>query len=458
MIIRNEELLVKNSKISSMQKGRFLALKSLESALDSVEPKKLLKSKIRVLGSNLLVDSFCFDLEKFKHIYVVGGGKAGEMMVEGLEEVLGTRLTSGVVNVPTRKSKLRSGVVELNEASHPIPNEAGVEGTERMMAIAELAEEDDLLICLISGGGSSLMPLPREGLSLAEKQVTTSALLKSGATISEINAVRKHLSAFKGGGLAKKAYPATVLNLVLSDVVGDPLDAIASGPTVPDLSTYKDAVTVLKNYNLWEKAPLTVRKILTEGVQGHLGETPKPENSVFSKVNSVVIGNNRTAGLAAFEYLKSKGLKALFLSASLEGEAKHVGTFLSSMAREITVSGNPVGMPSAIVIGGETTVTVRGKGIGGRNQELALSAAIGISNVEGCVIASMSTDGTDGPTDAAGAIVDHFSAERASEAGLSPHDYLNNNDAYTFFSKIGDLIFTGPTGTNVNDLSVIVLM
>jgi hydroxypyruvate reductase len=455
--IKNRILLIEKGEIPLLREARALALHSLECALNAAEPKQLLVSKLKLQDSRLLVDGCCFDLQKFRNIYVVGGGKAGGAMAQALEGVLGKYVTSGVISVPYGLGR-SSGIIELQEASHPVPDEAGVEGTRRMLAIAEKAEEDDLLICLISGGGSSLMALPREGISLKDKQELTKTLLKSGAAISEINAVRKHLSAFKGGWLAKKASPATILNLILSDVVGDQLDSIASGPTVPDLSTFKDAVNVLEKYGLWTNAPSDVRKVLTEGIRGQIEETPKPGDVVFRKVCTGVIGNNRTASLAALDYLKSNGLNALLLSASLEGEAKYLGSILASMAREIWVSGNPVRRPSAIVAGGEATVAVKGEGVGGRNQELALSAATKISGVKGCVVASLSTDGVDGPNDAAGAIVDYCTLQRAKELELVPEEFLERNDSYRFFSKLGDLIFTGPTNTNVNDVSVIVVL
>lgn len=455
--IKNRTLLIEKGEIPLLREARALALHSLECALNAAEPKQLLVSKLKLQDSRLLVDGCCFDLQKFRNIYVVGGGKAGGSMAQALEGVLGKYITSGIINVPYGLGR-SSGIVELHETSHPVPDEAGVEGTRRMMAIAEKAEEDDLLICLISGGGSSLMPLPSEGLSLNDKQELTKTLLKSGAAISEINAVRKHLSAFKGGWLARKAFPATILNLILSDVVGDPLDSIASGPTVPDLSTFKDAINVIKKHGLWADAPSDVRKVLTEGTRGQIEETPKPGDEAFRKVCSIVIGNNRTASLAALDYLKSKGLNALLLSTSLEGEAKYLGPILASVAREIGVSGNPVRKPSGIVAGGETTVAVKGRGVGGRNQELALSAATKISGIKGCVVASMSTDGVDGPNDAAGAIVDCCTLQRAKELGLAPEKFLERNDSYRFFSKLGDLIFTGPTTTNVNDVSVIVVL
>jgi glycerate 2-kinase len=312
------------------------------------------------------------------------------------------------------------------------------------------------VICLISGGGSSMMPLPRDGISVSDKRQITDLLLKSGATITEINTVRKHISEFKGGWLAKKAYPATVLNLIMSDVIGDPLDFIASGPTVPDSTTFSDAILVLRKYSLWNKAPASIAKVLSDGERGIIPETPKANDESFKKVHNVVIGNNRLASQAARTALKSAGLNALLLTSMLEGEARHVGTVLSSIAHELTISNNPVQKPAAILAGGETTVTVTGTGKGGRNQELALGAAVKLDGLDGVVVVSLTTDGVDGPTDAAGAIVDGKTLSRAKKMSLSPQKFLADNDSYSFFSKLGDLIFTGPTGTNVNDISVII--
>jgi len=286
----------------------------------------------------------------------------------------------------------------------------------------------------------------------------TQALLKSGATINEVNTVRKHISDFKGGWLAKKAYPATVLNLILSDVVGDPLEFIASGPTVPDSTTFDDAINILKKYNLWTQAPESIRKLLSEGKKGLVPETPKAKDRAFRKVYNVVIGNNRYSSLAACERLKTDGLNTLLLTATLEGEARHIGTMLAAIVAEVCVSAHPVSKPAGIVAGGETTVTVTGKGLGGRNQELALAAALRLKGVEGIALASLSTDGVDGPTDAAGAVVDGRTIIRAQKKGLAPEKFLLENDSYRFFQKLGDLIFTGPTGTNVNDVSVMVAL
>jgi glycerate 2-kinase len=452
--IRNRAQLIENGETPRIRKSRALTLQCFERAVDAAEPNQLIKDKVKVENNQLQVEGFRFDLRKFKHVYVVGGGKAGGKMAQAMEEILGKHVTGGVVNVPYG-TKQRTRVIELNEASHPVPDEAGVKGAFRIMALAEQAEEDDLVICLISGGGSSLMSLPREGISLKDKQSLTDMLLKSGAVIIEVNAIRKHLSAFKGGWLAKKAYPATVLNLVLSDVMGDPLDSIASGPTIPDTSTFSDARKVLEKYELWLKAPVSIRTILSEGARGLLQETPKAGDVVFEKVHTVVIGNNRTACLAAVDCLRSEGLSTLLLADRLKGEAREVGKALAKFSSRGFFCNVSTSIPLGVVAGGETTVNVTGKGLGGRNQELALSAALNLKESEECVIASFSTDGVDGPTDAAGAIVDGYTLKRAKQLGLDPEKYLENNDSYNFFLKLGDLIHTEATGTNVNDIAVI---
>lgn len=455
--IRNKAELTAHGETEVLRKARAIALDCLENALAAVDPRRLMFSALHVQGSCLQAGSFTFDFARFRHVYVVGGGKAGSSMVAALEEILGDRLTGGIVNVPHGSAK-GTRIVELHEASHPVPDHAGVEGAQRMVALAEQADAEDLVVCLLSGGGSSLMPLPREGVTLEDKQSITAALLRSGATINEINAVRKHLSSFKGGWLARKAYPATVLNIVLSDVMGDPLDVIASGPTVSDTSTFAEARQVLEKYGLWLNAPTSVRKLIEDGAAGISAETPKADDAAFEKVHSIVIGNNHIAAVAAQECLKTHGLTATLLASPLEGEARRVGKVLAMVAREAKASGCLCGKPVAIVGGGETTVTVTGHGLGGRNQELALSAAVEVAGVEGCVFASLSTDGVDGPTDAAGAIVDMYTVKRAHALKLKPERFLKENASYHFFQKMGDLIFTGQTGTNVNDISVIVLL
>jgi len=455
--INNKEQLIENGGTQLDQKARSLALKSLESALNAVDPKQIMRSKLSLKNSILKVNGYSFDLKRFQNIYVVGGGKASGSMAEALEQILGKLVTNGFVNVP-HGSKHRTEIIKLHEANHPIPDEAGVKGTHHMLKIAEKAKKDELIICLISGGGSSLMPLPRGEISIVDKRKITEDLLKCGATINEINTIRKHISDFKGGWLAKKAYPATILNLILSDVVGDPLDFIASGPTVPDSTTFSDAIKALRKHGLWSKAPPSIRKVLSDGERTLIPETPKADDEAFKNVYNVVVGNNNSASLAACEHLKSAGMNTLLLTSTMEGEARHVGVMLASIAHEVFMSGNPVQKPASIIAGGETTVTVTGKGLGGRNQEIPLAAASKLVNMDGVVVASLNTDGVDGPTDAAGAIADGKTLTRALKKELNPEEFLAENNSYDFFLKLGDLLFTGPTGTNVNDVSVIVVL
>lgn len=454
--IKNRNALLGNAKSKLDRKARSLALAALEAALKATDSKKIIKSKVTVKSNTLRIGQHKFDLEKFKHIYVVGGGKASGRMAEVLESILGNRISNGIVNVPYKSGRYRTHEIKLREAGHPIPDDAGMEGVKNMLELVSQAKKNDLVICLISGGGSSLMPLPRGNITLNDKQQVTGALLKSGATINEINTVRKHISSFKGGWLAEKAYPATIINLILSDVIGDPLDFIASGPTVPDSTTFSDAVEILRRYNLLNDMPQAVKTVLIKGQKGLIAETPKKRDKVFRKVCNIIVGNNRSATLAACNHLQKVGLRSLFLTSFLEGEARHVGTMLASIAEEIETSGNPLPKPCGIVAGGETTVTVVGDGKGGRNQEIALSAALKISGIDGVALASLSTDGIEGPTEAAGALVDGKTILRSHEQRINAINLLTNNDSFNFFLKLNDLIFTGLTGTNVNDISIIV--
>jgi glycerate 2-kinase len=348
-------------------------------------------------------------------------------------------------SAPTRE-------VQIREASHPVPDAAGVQATRAIVELLHDADKDDLVVCVISGGGSALLTLPAGGIPLEDLQQTTDALLRSGASINEINVVRKHLDTVKGGGLARLAAPAHVLTLVLSDVVGNPLDAIASGPTVPDTSTWADAAAVFDRFGLWAQVPATVAERLQAGLAGRLPETPKLGDSIFERTQSVVVGSNLVACEAAAAAAERLGLRAMVLTTFVEGEAREVGRVLAGVLREVDASAHPLARPCCIVAGGETTVTVRGQGLGGRNQELCLAAAYGLRGLKDVVLASIGTDGNDGPTDAAGAFVDGTTLDRAAAQGLDPAKFLSNNDSYPFFDCLGDLIRTGPTNTNVNDL------
>lgn len=340
------------------------------------------------------------------------------------------------------------------EAGHPIPDRNGLAASNRVLELLSQFNARDLLIVLVSGGASALLPAPAEPITLRDKQRTTNLLLKAGANIAELNAVRKHLSALKGGNLAARAYPATVVGLLLSDVIGDPLDTIGSGLTAPDPTTFADAVAVLDKYDLTQRIPAAVRDRLFQGAAGALPDTPKPGDPVFRLVHNVIVGSNRLALEAAAAKARSLGYHTLILSSVIQGEASEVAGVHAQILREVHLSSYPVRRPACILSGGETTVTVRGHGKGGRSQEFALAAAIAIAGLPASIVLSSGTDGTDGPTDAAGAIATGSTVERAAPLELDPAKHLATNDSYPFFDALGDLIRTGPTGTNVMDIHV----
>jgi hydroxypyruvate reductase len=315
----------------------------------------------------------------------------------------------------------------------------------------------ELLICLISGGGSALSPAPVHSITLAEKQEVTRLLLACGATIHEINALRKHISQIKGGQLARLVFPATLVTLVLSDVVGDSLDVIASGPTVPDTSTFADCLEILRKYRLLDVVPPAIRRHLEAGVSGAVSETPKPGDAIFARSQTVLIGRNLQALEAAARQATALGYRPLILSSAIEGETREVARVHAGIAKEVLASGHPIAAPACILSGGETTVTLHGQGKGGRNQEFALAIALDIRHVTGIAALSGGTDGTDGPTDAAGAVVDWTTCARAEQCDLHPRQALENNDAYPFFERLGDLLITGPTQTNVMDVRVMLI-
>jgi glycerate 2-kinase len=392
------------------------------------------------------------DFERFRSIHVVGAGKAGASMALGVERVLGRRITNALINVKYgHRAKLRH--IELHEAGHPLPDRHGAEGAARIAEIVGQAGEDSLVLCLISGGASALLPLPADPVTLEEKQAVTGLLLSCGANIHEINAVRKHLSSIKGGQLARLAEPATVETLVLSDVIGDDLDVIGSGPTAPDASTFAAAVAVLEKYQIFGRAPAAVRRRLEQGVGGEIADTPKAGDGVFRRVRHTVIGSNRLALDAAAHRARGLGYRAVILSSEIEGETREVARMHAAIAREVASRRRPVRPPACLITGGETTVTIRGDGLGGRNQEFVLAAAIDLAGVRDVVVFSAGTDGTDGPTDAAGAIADGDTCRRKPEA----HQYLSRNDSYRYFQSLDDLVVTGPTNTNVMDVRIVLI-
>jgi len=425
-----------------------------QAALAAVEPGAAVRRHVQLEGERLTVGGKAYDLTAIERIWLVGGGKAATAMLAALYGILGDRVAGGlaVTKYEHVDPRLDSGPVEMVEAGHPLPDAAGVRGTRRLADLLAGATSRDLVLAVISGGGSALLVLPAPGLSLADLQRTTDLLLRSGATIVEMNAVRKHLSQIKGGGLARLAAPAPVISLILSDVVGDPLDVIASGPTAPDPTTFADAWSVLERYHLLEQVPPAVKERLQAGLAGRVPDTPKPDAALFQRVQNVFVGSNRLAAEAAVTTAQKRGLNALLLSTFVEGEARQVARVAAALLKELVHYNRPVPRPACLLWGGETTVTVRGRGQGGRNQELALAAALALEGLAPVVLVALGTDGTDGPTDAAGAVATGETIARARALGLDPAAHLANNDAYPFFEALDDLIRTGPTGTNVNDL------
>lgn len=437
--------------------AKALARDLIQAALGAVEPGAAVRRLVRRQGDTLVVGERSYDLGQVENVYVVGAGKASGSMAVAIEEILGDRLTDGAVDVKYGSVE-KASRVRVIQAGHPMPDDKSVEGARQILELCERAGPRDLVICLISGGGSALMVAPVDGVSLADKRRLTDALLRSGANINEINAVRKHLSRVKGGGLVRAAQPAEVVTLAMSDVVGAPIDVIASGPTVGDPTTFQDAWHALENHALEEKVPPHVREILQQGLAGKLPETPKPGDPVFARTHNLIIGSNEIAARALLKRAESHGLNTLLLSNFVEGEAREVGIVLAAIAREIATNGAPISRPACVACSGETTVTVRGRGRGGRNQELALAAAQKIAGLTDVLVVGFATDGIDGPTDAAGAIVHGGTFERARQLGMDPMHYLADNDSYHFFERLGDLITTGQTNTNVADLMFVLAL
>ncbi len=394
-------------------------------------------------------------LSGFDRIFLVAAGKAAVGMAAAIQEIIPGRLSGGIVVTKEGHARLRLKDLKLVEAAHPIPNEAGQQASREIVSLLRELNARDLLLVAISGGASALLGAPAHPVTLQEKQKTTDLLLRAGANISELNAVRKHLSELKGGRLAALAYPATTVSLLLSDVIGDPVDVIGSGPTAPDRSSFVDALAVLTKFDLISRVPVHVRGSLEAGARGEIAETPKPGDPLFENVHNLVVGSNRQALEAAAYTAKTLGYRPLILSSTIEGEAREVARVHAEILREVHASGHPIPAPACLLSGGETTVTVRGNGKGGRNQEFAIAAAIALENVPNCLAFSAGTDGTDGPTDAAGALATGETVKRARGLGLDPAQHLARNDSYPFFEMLGDLVMTGPTGTNVMDIHLL---
>jgi hydroxypyruvate reductase len=427
-------------------RGRYSAEKVFLSALKAADPRRSVKSYFK--------DS-PLDISRYKNIFVIGAGKAVCPMARAVEELYGERISGGCVvtkyghGLPLRK-------VRIVEAAHPVPDRRGWYGARELLRIASRAEKTDLVITLLSGGASALLAAP-DGITLGEKKKITKLLVNSGATIAEINSVRKHLSKIKGGQLMKAVYPASSLTLIVSDVVGDDLSTIASGPTVPDPTTFNDALGVLKRYGLLSKTPPKVLKRIRAGVRGERPETPKPGDKTFKSTANVIVASNSVALEAAKKKAVSMGYNTLILSSSVTGPTRFTADLFSDIIREVKRSGNPVPAPACLLLGGETTLKVAGGGMGGRNQEFALATAARIDGLAGVTVLAAGTDGTDGPTDVAGAFADSTTLKRAKRAGADYGKCLRENDSYRFFKPLGDLFITGPTGTNVMDIVVAVI-
>jgi len=438
-----------------------MANQILNSAIAAVVPQHFFPRQILLRRHTLVIHedpgrSQRYDLRAFKRILVLGAGKASARMAEACEGILGTRIDSGLI-ITKYGHACPLSRVQVLEAGHPLPDAAGLRGARAMITLLKQSGPEDLSLFLTSGGCSALLPSPTPPITLKEKQRLTTLLLRSGATIQEINTVRKHISGTKGGHLAKLAYPATVINLIISDVVGDPLDSIGSGPYVPDPSTFQEAWGVLDKYRLLKAAPQGIVNHLKAGIQRQVEETPKPGAPCFRKVRNFILARNRSALAASATRAGAFGFTPLVLTSQVQGEARELAKFYGALAKEIHLSGHPVNPPACLIAGGEPTVNVRGKGFGGRNLELALAVAREIKGLPKTVFLSAGTDGTDGPTEAAGAMVDGRTWGRAVKKGVSPEKKLENNDSYHFFQDAGGLVITGPTGTNVMDVHILLI-
>ncbi len=445
------EKLMENNKmnIRSIAEQIFLA------GVESVLPDKLISTKICSDDNCLKIDQLSFPLDAIENIYVIGAGKASAMMGEAVEKILTGRITKGFIVVKYGYLR-RLKYIRVMEAGHPVPDENGLIATEEILKIAEIASHNDLVICLLSGGGSALLSDIAEGCSLEDMIKLNDLLINSGASISEINAVRKHLSVVKGGQLTRAFYPATLVNLILSDVPGDPLDVIASGPTVPDPTTFKQALTVFSSSGLTEKVPGGILKYLKEGADGKRNETPKPGDRIFDKTFNILLGSNTNALEAARCKALEFNINAVIIDDKLQGDTSSVAEYIVNIALKFKSDEDEI-KPVCLLFGGETTVKMTGKGSGGRNQHLALITAQLLQHKPGITILAAGTDGNDGPTDAAGAVVDSGTISEALSKNIDPDKHIAEFNSYHFFKKAGGHIITGPTMTNVMDLIVVIV-
>ncbi|MEM8534537.1 MAG: glycerate kinase [Chloroflexota bacterium] len=443
------------TSLQSAPKGMAVT-RILSAALSAVEPAAAVYRFLQRDGMTLRIAEQTYDLTQYQRVFVVGAGKAGTPMAYAVADVLGDYLHAGCVVVKEgHASATPHDQLTIIEAGHPVPDARGVSGGQQVAELLAQTNAHDLVITVISGGGSALLTRPVDGVSLADLQSLTATLLRCGASIDEINTLRKHLDQVKGGGLAQLAHPATVITLILSDVVGNPLNVIASGPTVPDPTTFADSLAITERYDVAGQMPPSIMDYLKRGLAGDVPETLKPEDAHSVQVQNVLIGSNELAAEAALAAAQDEGFQTMLLTTFVQGEAREIGRALAAIGRALAATGRPLARPACIIVGGETTVTLRGDGRGGRNQELALASVADLAGLADIALVTLATDGGDGPTDAAGAVVTGETFQRAQAMSLDPADHLARNDAYPFFAALGDLLLPGPTHTNVNDLAFV---
>jgi glycerate-2-kinase len=469
LYVKNTSNLLLSELPKEQLRLRQIGLEALEKAISIVKPKNIMEKSIRLHNNILQIENDEYNLQKFNKIYIIGGGKAAAEMALALEKFLFNLKDiqyMGIINIPEdleQQLMFKNSKISFNFCSHPIPNENGLKGTKSMMKIIEDSSKDDLIFCLISGGGSALLPLPKQGITLKDLQNVNSLLLASGASIHEINTIRKHISDFKGGNLAKKLYNvsgANLISLIISDVVGDNLDSIASGPTVPDDTTFKDSLDIINKYNLIEKIPTSVHELLQKGLSDHKLENPKPNDLCFSNVHNYLIGSVASAALEVEDYLNSEGYNVIYFSNKIIGEASEFGKSLITTISQYIENYMNENEKIALIGTGELTVKIRGKGIGGRNQEMLLSFLNTIKDVEfkyNLLIIGANLDGIEGNSEAMGALIDNYVIKQMISKRIDLRVFLNNNNSNNFFKKVGTELITGPTGCNVNDLILILI-
>ncbi len=436
--------------------ARSLLRKLIAAGLHAADPYHAILQSVSHTGQSVRVGRKTYDLSRFKRIFAVGAGKASARMAQALEHVLGSRLEGGFIVVKTGHS-VPTERIRIVEAAHPIPDHAGLLAAERLRTLIQDFTHRDLLFVLLSGGASSLLPAPVSGVTLADTQRTTRLLLRGGATIQEINAVRKHLSLLKGGGLAVSTH-ATIVTLILSDVIGDDLGTIGSGPTAPDSTTFADAIDVLHRYGLWSTVPDAIRRHLLAGRQGRAPETLKTGSRRLLRVQHHIVGNNGGMLRAVVRTAQSAGLRTMLFRPALAGEAQEAAHRFTSLAKPYITGRKKSMRPVCIIAGGEPTVTMTGRGKGGRAQEFAAAAAFDLDGIPNVWLAAIGTDGTDGPTEVAGAVVSGRTLTQAKQLGIDLRSVLRRHNTYPAFKALGCHIHTGPTGTNVNDLYLLLLL